>query len=281
MKSTAFEQWQHNLVHAIGLPAHAASYTALLKSAIFCNSLHGSGLDVRYAQPQPMTTLWQGLDREETYYSNLNTVEGRALLERWGWTADNISYDKNSWGFRSESCREFESLTGPSLITMGCSFTYGTGLPAHSIWPQLVADGLGLSLINLGTPGHGLTLGTRWLLDQGHSIADPQAIVILIPPSGRLSWLQRDGNNIIGNTFSMSEFERTPGIINDLVLNSFAQYTADYQSIQLWARIRNIPVYCFDGFGIGERGLARDLQHWGEPWHCAGAKIVLRAIKSS
>jgi hypothetical protein len=276
-----FKTWQQHMVNTVGLPAHTDSYTELLKSAIFCNSLHGTGYDVRYTKPQQLISRWQGLDSEATYYHNLNFDDRRAMLERWGWTADNVTYSKNSWGFRSAGCREFCDVTEPSLIAMGCSFTYGTGLPAHSIWPQRVADGLGLSLINLGTPGHGLTLGTRWLLDQGHSIVDPRAVVMLIPPAGRLSWLQRNGNSVVGNTFSMVEFEQVPGIMNDLVLNSFAQYTVDYQSIQLWAESRNIPVYCFEGFGMNERGLARDLQHWGEPWHRDGAESVLHAIKSS
>jgi len=229
--------------------------------------------------PAPTVSQWQGLDREETFYHNRSSEIKRALLQRWGWDEHSITYSHNSWGFRSQDCVEFSDVADPSLITMGCSFTYGTGLPAHCIWPQLVADSLGLKLLNLATPGHGLTLGTKWLLDQGHTLVNPRALIILIPPPGRLSWMERYSNTVIGNTYHMREFDTYPRIIKNTALNSFAQYTSDYQTIQLWATHRGIPVYCFDGFGaVKEEGLARDLRHLGKPWHRSGADLVLRTI---
>lgn len=45
------------------------------------------------------------------------------------------------------------------LVVCGCSLTYGTDCPVEQTYPKLLADRLGLELINLATPGAGwLTL---------------------------------------------------------------------------------------------------------------------------
>jgi hypothetical protein len=41
------------------------------------------------------------------------------------------------------------------LVTSGCSFTYGQGLydPPNEAWPKLLADKLGVPVVNIATPG--------------------------------------------------------------------------------------------------------------------------------
>lgn len=256
------------------------SYEHLLQNAIFSNALHGSSQIWQDGiTPSPIVLEWQGLDFDETYVKNLADPQQRALLEQWGWIDRKFDYRINSWGFRSE--REFDTVTGPSLITMGCSFTFGTGLPVESIWPTLVSERLDLELINLGTPGHGLELNTQWLLSQGHTIKDPRAIAILMPPSGRVTWVEEINDKIIGNTFLMSQLQY-PKIMNNVAINAHMHYVRSIQTIQLWAQSRGIPVHVFAGFdGLPNTfGLARDLRHNGEPWHQLGAEQVYNRIKN-
>lgn len=258
------------------------SYEYLLQHALYTNALHGSGITwpiVHDAIAEPITTNWQGLDREETYHNNLNVPETKDELERWGWIDRPITYTVNSWGFRSD--REFNTVDAASVITIGCSFTFGTGLPTNSIWPTLISKQLDLELINLGVPGHGLELSTQWLLSQGHTIEDPRAIVILLPPAGRISWVENANGNIVGNTFMMTHLQY-PKIIENIDINAHMHYVRNVNTISLWAQNRNIPVHVFSGFAghPSEFGLARDLSHNGEPWHQLGAEQIITRIKN-
>lgn len=267
--------WSKSQIQRLAHP-DIYSDSDLLRLAIYTNAMHGSGREMTTLKPEPTVTLWQGMDSEPTYHQNMNASSQRALLQQWGWDTTEISYQLNSWGFRSEGCREFDTVSEPSLITLGCSFTFGTGLPESVIWPRVTADSLGLRLINLGTGGHGLTLGTRWLLTEGDCIPNPAAIAVLIPPPGRITWINRYGDNVIGNTFSMTDFQHYALLVNNIDLNSFSTYMADIAAIRLWARSKNIPVAIFEGFpcSAGQHGLARDLRHHGVPWHTVAADTV-------
>lgn len=46
-----------------------------------------------------------------------------------------FTYQHNSHGFRSP---EFEDTTDLKLVVMGCSFTYGTGLPIQDTWGEIL-----------------------------------------------------------------------------------------------------------------------------------------------
>lgn len=272
-------QWQREEIDALNHAAypHVHSYSELLQQALYTNSLHGSNRFLpEYLTPRGMVTDWHGLDSEEQYLKNCEDPEARAQLERWGWLGVRIKYEHNSWGFRSLGSREFFKIVKPSLVAIGCSFTYGTGLHYQDLWCKRLADLMDLELINLGVPGHGLSLSTQWLLDQGHQLHKPQAIVIYVPPPGRLSWITPSFGYAVGNTFNMSDFERYVKVYENLSVNAFADYVKNYNTIKLWADHRNIPVYTFTHI-MGKQeefGLARDLRHHGVGWHKTAANFV-------
>jgi hypothetical protein len=255
----------------------------ILRMAMFTNALHGSdNIWDHSIQPGPRVTYWNGLDSEQRYRANSKDPVQRERLAQWGWLDRKIEYELNSWGFRSTGCREVEDIIGPSLVTLGCSFTFGTGLPYESTWPSLVSKQLGLDLINLGTPGHGLDLNSHWLLTQGHTIKDPRAVAVLIPPPGRITWVEEINDRLIGNTFSMTHLQN-PSIIANLELNAFLNYAKNMATIKLWAQSRNVPVYVFSAFAGNPStfGLARDLCHNGEHWHRLGCEQIVQRIKNS
>jgi hypothetical protein len=267
--------------------SHNLDADHILKDGLFYNALHSSGIDYTFS-PQPMVTHWNGLDSEEAYARHGGDPDKRALLAAHGWLDTTIDYEINSWGFRSKGCAEFDTITEPSLITMGCSFTFGTGLPQTDIWPQLAADDLGLELINLATAGHGLSMNTQWLLTQGHTLKDPRAVVIYMPPPGRMSWYQVVPGNppipdhIVGNTFSMSQWDRNLNIHANLRYNAHMDYVKNYSTIKLWCDHRRIPLHFFMGAegDPATYGLARDLAHHGRGWHRAMAKGVVQRVKN-
>ena len=262
---------------------YADSYRDLLQQAIFTNALHGSEyIHTPEMYPHPLVTHWNGLDLEDTYLKNLNNHFKRKQLIRWGWIDSNIEYHLNSWGFRSQ--REFSTVTDPSLVVMGCSFTFGTGLHQNQLWGELLADSLGLQLINLGTPGHGLSLSTQWLLLEGNTqIINPRAIVIYVPPPGRISWVESAHGYAIGNTYMMTGFDTYPRVINHIAVNAFMDYVKNYNTICLWAQSRSIPVHVFTEVqgNVEVFGLARDLQHHGAGWHHMAAKLMYKQVQAN
>lgn len=261
----------------------------ILKESIFFNALNAAGIANPPYSPQPVVSYWNGLDSPDAYQRHLDDPDARNKLAQLGWIDADIRYELNSWGFRSNGCAEFDYVTEPSLITMGCSFTFGTGLPQHTIWPQLAADGLGLRLVNLGTPGHGLAMNTHWLLTQGHCLINPKAIVVYLPPPGRMTWYQLvpgfppNTYHLQGNTFAMTQWDRILPIKNNMAYNGHMDYVKNYHAIKLWAQSRNIPLHVFTGSegDPNSYGLARDLAHQGVGWHRALANKILSRLKIS
>jgi len=67
------------------------------------------------------------------------------------WIKNSFSYTINKYGFR---CPSFDDMSdNPKLMSVGCSYTFGVGLPEHGIWPRMLADELNLELYNLAVPG--------------------------------------------------------------------------------------------------------------------------------
>ena len=256
----------------------------ILHRGIFFNALHGSGIDHdANIEPHATVTHWNGMDNEAAYNRHLDSAIKRSMLESNGWIDAPIQYELNSWGFRSKGCVEFDTITEPSLIAMGCSFTFGTGLPGDAVWPELTAQHVGLKLINLATPGHGLSMSTQWLLTQGHSLANPVAIAILMPPSGRVTWYDRNSvGQIVGNTFSMGGYGRSLELMNSLAINAHMDYVKNYHAICLWANSRNIPVSVIDHPAThpNSHGLARDLAHKGASWHSQLSLVAAETLKA-
>lgn len=256
----------------------------ILQQSLFGNSLHNTGItDVT---PRAVTTYWHGLDSHSNYQHNISSADRRQQLAEQGWLDFEITYDLNSWGFRSPGSVEFNTITEPSLVTIGCSFTFGTGLHQSHLWGQLAADQLSWRLINLGTPGHGLDMNTQWLLTHGHTLLNPRAVVILQPPPGRLTWYEETADHsFIGNTYSMNKFERHEDIIKNLKYNAFMHYVKNYHSIRVWCKAHAVPFYFIDTANVDgditQYGLARDLAHTGRGWHRKIAERVVHMIKDS
>jgi hypothetical protein len=89
---------------------------------------------------------WIPGDSEEQYKYNLTHRYDQ--LKQHGWIDKKITYKFNSHGFR---CEEFDSID--SVVTLGCSWTFGFGLPNEATWPYIVGKNLNLTCYNLGISG--------------------------------------------------------------------------------------------------------------------------------
>lgn len=105
------------------------------------------------------------------------------------------SYNRNIYGFRSA---EFRNYT--DLVTLGCSNTYGVGLPVEYTWPSIVAKHLqARTHANLGLPGCSIFTQVRLLANFINKYGRPKIVLATFPNHQRYEYVERDGQIVDGN----------------------------------------------------------------------------------
>ena len=214
---------------------------------------------------------WLPMDTEQLYKTNL--IKNYNKLKRYGWIDKQFTYKFNSHGFR---CEEFTE--DPTVITLGCSFTVGIGLPVSTIWPELVAKKLNLKCANLGQGGHGPDMAfnlCKFYID----IVKPKIVVYMESPPYRLSFLDHSLNiNLYkANDKNYSDFYGK-WISNDI--NNSLHYEKNLLAIEMMCKKRNIKFINtkYDALTSSHDSLARDLEHCGIENHAKFATELLEKI---
>ena len=92
--------------------------------------------------PKNQTRLWSGTDSPEGLVKNPNK-------DFWNNVA--ISYKYNPQGFRTHNLADYLGQTVD--IALGCSFTEGVAMPVEHIWPSLIEQTTGITMLNMGLGG--------------------------------------------------------------------------------------------------------------------------------
>lgn len=100
-----------------------------------------------YKQYANSSCEWDYFDTSDKFEKNKK--ENYSLLEKNKWLEKQITYSYNSHGFRSE---EFESDVN-SVLFMGCSLTFGTGLPLEETYNYIIAKKLKMNFFNVALGG--------------------------------------------------------------------------------------------------------------------------------
>ena len=103
---------------------------------------------------------------------------------------DKIVYEFNSFGYR---CDE---LTKSDLMFVGCSFTFGVGLPKQDVWSYLLAKEFDQPYINLSYPGGSLSYIQRTIL-KCFDVVMPRKIFVLIPYNYRFEFISTENPDFI------------------------------------------------------------------------------------
>ena len=249
-----------------------------LRSSIWRNSLHCAEAE-HGITPEPMLVHWSGMDSRDRYETHIRNPASLKMLAAGGWVDSVIDYHINSWGFRSE--REYEHIHNPCIVTLGCSYTYGTGLHEHQIWPSILAQRLGVELVNLGMPGHGLDLNSLWLLLQGYHITCPVAVCVFEPPRGRISWLARHNDTAVIAEAMIDIAPTDIQLVDGLLLNSSVNTVKNYSIIKGWAESRDVPMLWCNDLSSNAGPWARDLAHFGPEWHQKKADSFYNHLKNT
>ena len=128
---------------------------------------------------------WLPSDTKERYQENL--ISKKDKLKKYNWLSSNIDYKFNDDGFRSDSF--FKKKGG--IMFLGCSFTFGIGVPEANTFASLVSKKFNQTCFNFGLPAATNDTAFR-LADSWIPILQPFLVVLLSPPPMRFELLGYD-----------------------------------------------------------------------------------------
>lgn len=261
---------------------NSAEFDKLFSRCIYEN--HLGSTDCELDQEGYLWTDWCPSDTEEQFILNTLDPKSKKLLISQGWLDENSNpinefrYRLNNNFFR---CNHFENK--PSLVTMGCSFTFGIGLPEESLWCTKLADYLNLELYNLGSPGKSLAISAYYFMQNYERFfTNCKAIAILNPPPTRVDLVtlprvgdayfssMRDLLNDPNKEIDMNDM-RNRVTANSLFPTGYFYEKFSMLAIKQLAQHNNIPVINFrsdaeTAHTANQQDWARDLAHQGPLW---------------
>jgi len=108
------------------------------------------------------------------------------------YSPDLYTYDLNTHGYRS-----IEFSGDVEILTVGCSFTFGTGLPFEYTWSQQLQKKIpNKKIATLSWPGHGIQDLVSLLFKYFKTIGNPKMIICNFPDFYRFLFLQKEYNLI-------------------------------------------------------------------------------------
>jgi hypothetical protein len=118
---------------------------------------------------------------------------------------DLCEYKINSSGFRTG---EFHEDT--EIVAIGCSHTFGVGVPEHLIWPSVVKELTGVQdVVNLAKNGSSIAHQIRWLLNYIRIYGAPKMVLANFPDLGRYEYVSENGTlqfGCVGKGFEDNSF---------------------------------------------------------------------------
>ena len=201
------------------------------------------------------------MDSTKQYNHHLATRYNE--LAQYNWIDAKFTYTFNSHGFR---CNEFTSE--PTAMFLGCSFTFGTGLPIEATWAYLVAQKLNLKLANLATGG--AALDTSFRLCHGWIDKIKPSILFLLPPDpARFEMFHENGDICIMTPGQVEKVEEKlkPFYKKWLMIDTNAYINSEKNrlAIEQMCLVRNIKLVTIptEDYFLSKVDLARDLFHTG------------------
>jgi len=216
--------------------------------------------------------LWHSTDTKERFEENRKANR----LGLWH-SVFNIEYKFNSYGFRAD---EFSNTD--NIVSLGCSFTLGVGIPAYQTWANIVSKTLGLANFNLAIDGASadccFRMAANWIPQ-----LNPKVILYQNPEPSRMEWF--DGyNSVPHNLMSMSTNHSLlykAWVMNEknLTMNYLKNlYAIKYLANSIGALFVHIPLEKINRIDSARDITATTVSHFGPKTHSAVADTVLRRL---
>jgi len=206
---------------------------------------------------------WSHNDSERNFKANMAVKSKQKLIQAQGWDQPNaITYDINSQGFR---CNELQENRN-AIVFLGCSHTYGVGLPIQNTYVYNLSTMLDMPYFNLGIPGSALDTAFRMACYWLH-IIKPKIVVCfhgIYRMEHRISsddmnvFLCTDGRELSKSWFCCDENSEYNGLKNFLAIESICKdISADFYA---WRTEHEFNQ-------MGPTDQARDIMHFGPRAH--------------
>jgi hypothetical protein len=224
------------------------------------------------------TTEWLPTDTEENYQKLLQDPKHQEHFRQHGWDRPGaITYKINSNGFRAE---EFDPNVA-SIVTLGCSYSVGIGLPLESIWPTLVGQELGLTVYNLSWGGASadtcFMLAKYWV-----PRLLPKLVVMCAPPKHRFDLVTEDPctpfYTVMPGSDSTSDKSVQTWLVNDRnadLNNAKNKLAVQGLCAELGIKCQTYDAHDYFARSREEIGYARDYMHAGPEGHKIFAERVM------
>ena len=151
----------------------------------------------KYSRPdlegKPDETIFRHISFDNFVSPHTNHIHS---LDREYAMPDLLEYSCNKQNFRStEFCKNTE------LIVLGCSHTYGIGVPHNLTWPSFAKDLLGIkNAANLGTPASSIARQVRFLSTYIRYYGAPKMVLCTFPELSRYEHINENGKLLDGST---------------------------------------------------------------------------------
>jgi hypothetical protein len=223
--------------------------------------------------------FWDGTDSAENFKKNFEIEKNYKKLKDLGWLDPNvITYKYNSQGFRDA---EFDQQSAG--IALGCSQTFGTGVPVDHAWPTQLQNLLGQKVWNLGVGGAALDTCHR-LLEYWIENLNVKFVVCAVPGIARYEVFNNNNwSNILPSMLLEINMHWLTGYQKNYLSydqNSELNRRKNLQAMQHICNKYNIPFYYDLLKDFVDAALARDLQHCGTDAHKKLANKFLQTIRS-
>jgi hypothetical protein len=219
-----------------------------------------------------VTLQWWPTDTEARFNEMMQDPIHRAYFQEKGWDKPGgISYNFNHQGFRAQSIDDNFDPQNDNLVTLGCSFTMGIGLPYKDLWPTRLAQALNLKACNFGWGGASSDQCFR-LAEYWVPHLNPKLVVLLNPPRGRMQVIinQDTGETedimpmdnhpdaFVKKWLSVDENQRVNNLKNSLAIEALCNRLGipflSYEADTWMSRSREEAEYARDYFHAGPRG---------------------------
>lgn len=211
--------------------------------------------------------------------SPMSYKQNKEELEADGWTKESITYYVDKYQFRTRSPDGQPIETG-QILALGCSNTWGVGMPHDDIWCSIVADELGLDVVNLGVPAGSMDSMFR-VLRAWIGTYKPKHIFVQAQGGSRREIV--DYSTKI-HRLMPSHSGTVPIAVAELLLTSETEFSLNYdknlRAIKSLAQEHGATVnvlreLTFYDEQINPKTPARDLQHPGIKQNAYFAKAML------
>lgn len=221
---------------------------------------------------------WYPMDIKERFLS-------QPKEHRDKWDNIKISYDINSYGFRS---KELSGEERDSITILGCSHTFGIGLPEEWTWPSILSKKMNLPVHNFAMAGGSLD-GCFRVYNEWQPIIKSKITCVLLPPGIRFECVEKYENgqkfkNMGPWIIERGDYEKA----NSVLANNFFQEELNYvnrernlAAIQHVADSTNSKVFFLDSGMLTKfysLPRARDGSHSGPEGQAAVAEEFYKKI---